>query len=139
MFWTLSLSEDKFTISKGMHMDHVLGQTVHAEVLCKFITARLLHAYLFILLVKILSRSCTHINNCLCRGNYVSGSWDTSYQRIVYVIQAVFISPPQTLAPVTTDIQTHAWSIKYRLITKLNAQIETNLRDESIKLNQSMI
>ena len=27
------------------------------------------------------------------------------------------------------------WSIKYRLIIKLTVQIETNLRDESIKSN----
>jgi hypothetical protein len=65
MFCTLSLSEDKFTISKGMHMDHVLEKTVEAEVLCKFITARLLHKCLFILFVKILSRSCRYIKNCL--------------------------------------------------------------------------
>jgi len=30
---------------------------------------------------------------------------------------------------------THAWSIKYRLITKLTAQFMTNLRDESFNPN----
>ena len=30
---------------------------------------------------------------------------------------------------------TYAWSIKYRLITKLIAQFATNLRDKSFKLN----
>jgi hypothetical protein len=30
---------------------------------------------------------------------------------------------------------THAWNVKYRLITKLIAQVEINLRDEYIKPN----
>ena len=37
--------------------------------------------------------------------------------------------------PVTSDVWTLIWSIKYILITKLITQIETNLRDESIKSN----
>ena len=36
---------------------------------------------------------------------------------------------------VTSNIWTHACSIKYRLITKLIAQLATNLRDESFKPN----
>ena len=47
--------------------------------------------------------------------------------------------PSNFIVPITSDIQTLIQSIKYRLITKLNAQIETNLRNESIKPNQSMI
>jgi hypothetical protein len=39
------------------------------------------------------------------------------------------------LVAVPSDVWSHVWSIKYRLFTKLNAQIETNLRDEFIKLN----
>ena len=40
---------------------------------------------------------------------------------------------------VTSNVWTHVWSIKYRLITKLIAQLTTNLRDESFKPNQFMI
>ena len=39
------------------------------------------------------------------------------------------------VTPATSDVWTHTWSIKYRLITKLNALIETNLRDEFFKPN----
>ena len=42
---------------------------------------------------------------------------------------------PQTLVVVPSDVWTHAWSIKYRLFMKLNAQFVTNLRDESFKFN----
>ena len=41
----------------------------------------------------------------------------------------------QILVAVISDIWTLIWSIKYKLITKLTAQIETNLQDESIKPN----
>ena len=41
--------------------------------------------------------------------------------------------PPKIL--VTSNVWTHAWSIKYKLITKLIAQFTTNLRDESFKPN----
>ena len=43
-----------------------------------------------------------------------------------------------TVAPkifVTSIVSTHALSIKYRLITKLIAQLATNLRGESFKPN----
>jgi hypothetical protein len=39
------------------------------------------------------------------------------------------------LTPIASNVWTHAWSVKHRLITKLIAQIEINLRDESIKPN----
>ena len=48
-----------------------------------------------------------------------------------------FFPPPKI--PVTSNIWIYAWSIKYRLITKLIAQLVTNLRDESFKPNLSMI
>jgi hypothetical protein len=44
-------------------------------------------------------------------------------------------SPNQSLAPITLDVLILIWSIKYGLVTKLIAQIATNLRDESIKPN----
>ena len=44
-----------------------------------------------------------------------------------------------TLVAVSSDVQTYAQSIKYRLIMKLNTQIEINLRDEFFKPNQFMI
>ena len=37
--------------------------------------------------------------------------------------------------PVTSNVWTHVLSIKYRLITKLIAQLATNLRDESFEPN----
>ena len=40
---------------------------------------------------------------------------------------------------VTSNVWIYVWSIKYRLITKVIAQLATNLRDESFKTNQSMI
>jgi hypothetical protein len=40
-----------------------------------------------------------------------------------------------TLVVVPSEVWTHTWSIKYKLITKLNAQIETILRDEFFKSN----
>jgi hypothetical protein len=39
------------------------------------------------------------------------------------------------LTAITSNVTAHAWSTKYRLFTKLIAQIESNLQDESIKLN----
>jgi hypothetical protein len=42
---------------------------------------------------------------------------------------------PLFLTPITSNVWTHAWSVKYRLIMKLIAQIKNNLRDESIKPN----
>ena len=49
--------------------------------------------------------------------------------------KGVFGSGDYFLVPVTSDVWTLIWSIKYRLTTKLTAYIETNLRDESIKPN----
>jgi hypothetical protein len=42
--------------------------------------------------------------------------------------------PLLDFSPVIPDVWTHVWSIKYRLITKLNTQIENNLRDEFFSL-----
>jgi hypothetical protein len=39
------------------------------------------------------------------------------------------------LTPITSNVWTHAWSVKHRLIMKLIAPIKINLRDESIKPN----
>jgi hypothetical protein len=39
------------------------------------------------------------------------------------------------LTPITSNVWTHARSVKHRLIMKLIAQIEINLRDKSIKPN----
>jgi hypothetical protein len=39
------------------------------------------------------------------------------------------------LTHITSNVRTHAWSVKHRLIMKLIAQIEINLQDESIKPN----
>ena len=50
---------------------------------------------------------------------------------------ALFVSLGQKFSPVTSNVWTHAWSIKCRLITKLNAQIETNLRDDFLSLISS--
>ncbi|KAL5659088.1 hypothetical protein ACJX0J_032251, partial [Zea mays] len=55
MLQLLNLHDNLFV----MHMDHVLG---------------LLHAYLFILLVKILSRSFMHINNFFFFSSFLSAA-----------------------------------------------------------------
>ena len=50
-------------------------------------------------------------------------------------VTRVFGFPSESLVHVTLDVWTIIWSMKHRLITKLIAQFETNLRDESIKPN----
>ena len=49
--------------------------------------------------------------------------------------KGVFGSRDYFLVPVTSDVWTLIWSTKYILIIKLITQMETNLRDESIKPN----
>ena len=50
-------------------------------------------------------------------------------------LTACLVSTGAPKIPVTSNVWTHAWSIKYRLITKLIAQLATNWRDESFKPN----
>ena len=50
-------------------------------------------------------------------------------------VRACLISTGAPKISITSNVWTHTWSIKYRLITKLNTQLTTNLRDESFKPN----
>ena len=50
----------------------------------------------------------------------------------LHVLRACLVP---TKIPIISNVWTHAWSIKNRLITKLIAQLATNLRDESFKPN----
>ena len=58
-----------------------------------------------------------------------------NYVAVETGIRACLVSTGAPKIPVTSNVWTHAWSIKYRLITKLIAQLATNLRDESFKSN----
>ena len=49
--------------------------------------------------------------------------------------RACLVPSPPPKIHVTSNVWTHTWSIKYRLIMKLIAQLATNLRDESFKPN----
>ena len=54
---------------------------------------------------------------------------------LVMTLRGCLVPFPPPKIPVTSNVWTHAWSIKYRLITKLIAQLASNLRDESFKPN----
>ena len=53
-------------------------------------------------------------------------SYQLYYPEWMYVYW-LCMSPPLNISPDHIGCMTHVWSIKYRLFTKQNAQIETNL------------
>jgi hypothetical protein len=64
-------------------------------------------------------------------------NWSLTVNSFGSILLGLVCSPAKL--PYHIGCLTHAWSIKYRQITKLNAQIETNLRDKFFKPNKSMI
>jgi hemoglobin-like flavoprotein len=54
-------------------------------------------------------------------------------------LRVSLLNAVETLVHVTSDVWRHAWSIKYRLITKLNTQIETNLQDEFLSQRGAIV
>ena len=63
--------------------------------------------------------------------NYLTAQPSTS----TLVAESLFGSTRTPKIPVISNIWIHVWSIKYRLIMKLIAQLATNLRDKSFKPN----
>ena len=54
--------------------------------------------------------------------------------KIDFIIRGCLVSTEAPKIPITSNVGTYAWSIKYRLIMKLIAQLATNLRGEFLSL-----